>query len=141
MFARARVVRGTGSAREALRDAVARLARVRRALRTSDSSREWHELVNRRWSIVDLHEEEGRHYLVAVENASGPGLDILTRRELEVLAAAAAGHTNKVIAFDMGIGDSTVRVLLARSAKKLGVKKRVELVALYLASVGTAPAG
>jgi len=86
------------------------------------------------WSIVDRHEDRGRRYIVAVEVApSSTGPDALTSRERQVVAAAAAGRSNKVIAYDFGLSDSTVRVLLARSAKKLGVKRRTEVVARYLA--------
>ena len=93
-------------------------------------------LIDPSWSIVEHYEREGRHYLVVVEKASvSPGLELLSPRELQVLAAAAIGQTNKVIAFELGLSDSTVRVHLARSGKKLRVNKRAELVALYLAHV------
>jgi DNA-binding NarL/FixJ family response regulator len=62
------------------------------------------------WSIVDHHEDAGRRYLVVVE---APAAESLTTREREVLAAAA-GHTSKAIAFDLGLSDSTVRVLMSR---------------------------
>ena len=92
-------------------------------------------LIDRRWTIVDHHERDGRHYLVVVGDRA-TGIELLSPRELQVLAAAAAGQTTKVIAFELGLSDSTVRVLLARTAKKLGVKKRADMVALYRAHTG-----
>jgi DNA-binding CsgD family transcriptional regulator len=52
----------------------------------------------------------------------------LTRREQEVLAQAALGHHNKLIAYDLGVAHSTVRVLLHRAAAKLGAGSRGEAV-------------
>ena len=93
-------------------------------------------VIDRSWSIIEHHERDGRHYLVVVEMPPPrPGLEALSPRELQVVAAAAVGQTSKVIAFELGLSDSTVRVLLARSARKLGVKRRAELVALYLSHV------
>ena len=113
------------SAREALREAIAQIegsgertppGRVRGA----------------QWSILDHHEHDGRRYIVAVETTR-VGLAALSFREREVVAAAAAGQSNKIIAYDLSLSDSTVRVLLSRAAQKLGVKRRRELVAVYLA--------
>ncbi len=58
-------------------------------------------------------------------------VDALTRREQEVLAAAARGHHNKLIAYDLGLAHSTVRVLLHRAATKLGAGSRSEAVARW----------
>jgi len=55
----------------------------------------------------------------------------LTGREREVLAFAAAGNTTKLIAFELGIADATVRVLLKRAAKKLGARNRRDAIARF----------
>ena len=52
----------------------------------------------------------------------------LTDREQEVVAFASMGHHNKLIAYNLGISHSTVRVLIARAAAKLGARSRDELV-------------
>jgi RNA polymerase sigma factor (sigma-70 family) len=44
----------------------------------------------------------------------------LTPRQREILAAVLAGKTHKEIAFELGLSDSTVRVLYARAMKRLG---------------------
>jgi DNA-binding NarL/FixJ family response regulator len=57
------------------------------------------------------------------------GATPLSRREREVLGLVAAGATNSEIASDLGIGEETVKTLLARAYSKLGVRRRAEAVA------------
>lgn len=57
------------------------------------------------------------------------GATPLSRREREVLGLVAAGATNSEIAADLGIGEETVKTLLARAYSKLGVRRRAEAVA------------
>ena len=56
-------------------------------------------------------------------------LELLTVREREVVERAMSGSHNKEIAYDLGVCDSTIRVLVSRAASKLGVRTRRELVA------------
>ena len=58
----------------------------------------------------------------------------LTRRELEVLSALAAGYTNKQIANDQGVSPNTVKFHVKNLFSKLGVANRAQAVALYLRS-------
>ena len=53
----------------------------------------------------------------------------LSPREREVLVLVANGETNRAIAARLGIGDETVKTLLARACSKLGVSRRAEAVA------------
>jgi len=46
-----------------------------------------------------------------------------------VLGLVAAGATNRQIAAALGVGDETVKTLLARTFGKLGVRRRAEAVA------------
>jgi DNA-binding NarL/FixJ family response regulator len=60
--------------------------------------------VKARWTLIDEFSSEGRRYIVAREN----GLivrdnDRLSARESQALAFAAHGHTNKLIAYEMGL--------------------------------------
>jgi DNA-binding NarL/FixJ family response regulator len=57
------------------------------------------------------------------------GVTPLSPREREVLSLVAAGATNSEIASDLGIGEETVKTLLARAYSKLGVRRRAEAVA------------
>jgi DNA-binding CsgD family transcriptional regulator len=58
--------------------------------------------------------------------------DRLTPRELQAVGFAALGHSNKLVAYEMGIAPSTVSVLLHRAGQKLGTSSRVALIARYL---------
>jgi DNA-binding CsgD family transcriptional regulator len=48
-----------------------------------------------------------------------------------VLQCAKLGHHNKLIAYELGIADSTVRVLITRAARKLGVRGREDLLRAF----------
>ncbi|MFS0714252.1 response regulator transcription factor [Microbacterium sp. 2P01SA-2] len=56
----------------------------------------------------------------------------LTPRETDVLRLVAAGHGNKQIAVQLGIGESTVKTHLLRVYDKLGVDSRTRAVTLAL---------
>jgi DNA-binding NarL/FixJ family response regulator len=55
-----------------------------------------------------------------------PDQSKLSPRERDVLRRVARGATNREIAGELGIGDETVKTLLARSCAKLGVRRRDE---------------
>jgi DNA-binding CsgD family transcriptional regulator len=55
-------------------------------------------------------------------------LDALTERERQVVLQATLGFTNKEIAYALGVSASTVRVLMARAAGRIGVRTRAELL-------------
>jgi DNA-binding CsgD family transcriptional regulator len=129
---------GPAAAPEALkqlRSAVLAVEGIRARQSTDDDVARlqgWKALVAGRWSLIDSFEENGRRYIVAHENEPRPpGLDALTKRERQIIGYAALGHDNKVIAYDMGIAHSTVRVLVARAASKLGVRSRDDVITAY----------
>jgi DNA-binding CsgD family transcriptional regulator len=71
-------------------------------------------------------------YIVARENVPTPsGPAALTERERQVLRWAKLGHHNKLIAYELGISDSTVRFLITRAAAKLGVHDRVDVLRAF----------
>jgi DNA-binding CsgD family transcriptional regulator len=121
--------------RERLRDAVRCIERARGPTRRRDPEAAldlWRVLVEARFTLLDAFQSGGRRYILAVENmprVAGPA--VLTPRERQVLAAAATGRPNKLIAYELGLSASTIRVLLARAARKLQLETRRELVALY----------
>jgi FixJ family two-component response regulator len=57
-------------------------------------------------------------------------LATLTQREQEVLERVVVGLLNKQIAFDLGIGEKTIKVHRSRMMHKMGVRTAVELVRL-----------
>lgn len=120
---------------EQLSQAIKVRTRAGGALRVSDPDEavsEWRGLIATRWTLVDHFETGGKRYLVARRN-DPPIKDIscLALRERQAVAFASLGHTNKLIAYEMGISASTVGVLLHRAAQKLGTTTRGELVARF----------
>ena len=114
-------------ARAALREAVLAMDRARGAERRSDPDaavRRWPVLADARFSLVDRFESDGRRYIVACENevATEPSAR-LTPRERQVVALYRLGADSKVIAYELGLADATVRVLLSRAARRLGAKR------------------
>ena len=47
-----------------------------------------------------------------------------TPREQQILRMVIEGHTHKEVAFELGVSQSTVRVLFSRAMKKLGRSKQ-----------------
>ncbi|MFT3837358.1 MAG: LuxR C-terminal-related transcriptional regulator [Myxococcaceae bacterium] len=102
-------------------------ARVRKSRADAGGvMREWRPLVISRWSLLDDFDSDGKRFVVAVENGppTRPPRRDLSEREHQVLTQAHLGHSNKVIAYELGLSSSTVRVLLHRAAKKLGATTR-----------------
>jgi DNA-binding CsgD family transcriptional regulator len=124
----------TRAAREKLKDALRAFdhARTRGSAQDAVAGIERHTpLVEARWTLVDTYEQDGKRYLVARENqAEVGGLDSLSNRERQVVAFLALGRTTKEIAYQLGIADSTTRVLLSRAASKLRTETREELLRL-----------
>lgn len=96
---------------------------------------EWKGPIAAKWTLLDVREADGIRYLVARQNQSNSNPPAaLTERERQVVERAGMGQDNKVIAYDLGISHSTVRVLVARAAKKLGVQSRAALLRLLAES-------
>jgi DNA-binding CsgD family transcriptional regulator len=118
-------------ARDALGGAAKAIERARSAKRRSleSSIDEWKGLIAARWTLVDHFESDGRRYLCARRNdAADDQARGLSEREYQVAAFLSLGHSTKLIAYELGITASTVRVLIARAIAKLGLTTRVELV-------------
>lgn len=118
-----------------LGDAARRIDRAR-ARRGDDALELWPALCEARWSLVDHFESGGRRYVVARRNeastatggALGPGL---SARERAVVALAARGRPHKLIAYELGLAEPTVRTYERRAMEKLGLASRAELVRLF----------
>jgi DNA-binding CsgD family transcriptional regulator len=120
------------AARAALRESVLALDRARGPLRRRDPDQAiaiWQALVAGRWSLLDHFDSDGRRFIVAHRNdASVPDARGLTLRERQVIAYAALGHSNKVIAYELGLSTSTVGSHLARARAKLPLPLRTAIV-------------
>jgi DNA-binding CsgD family transcriptional regulator len=135
----------TGKLEHGTADAIAAQAPLGRAAKAMDRARGklrrvdpraaaalWRTMVQEEWSLVDWYDHDGKRFLLAQENRiTARSADALTPRETQVVACAAMGHSNKLIAYDLGLSAGTVAVLLGRAARKLGVSGRVALVRAY----------
>lgn len=123
------------SARDALRSAARRIDRARGPLRRRDGTSAlelWRGLVDGRWSLVDRFESDGRRYVVALRNDRR--LDdprALTPRQRQVAHLVASGYSNKDIAYDLGLSSSVVSTHVAAVLRRLGFRRREELVAAF----------
>lgn len=72
--------------------------------------------------------------------ATGPRLDQLTERELEVLRAVARGRSNHEIAADLFVTYSTVKTHVSRLLTKLDARDRAQLVVIAYESGVVRPA-
>lgn len=137
---RGRLEHGTAStvaAREELAKAAQSMDRARGKLRRLDpdaASALWRTMVHGEWSLVDWFDHDGKRFLLAQENRvplTSSKKKPLSDRERQVVSCAAMGHSNKLIAYDLGLSTGTVSVLLARAAQKLGVVGRVALIRAF----------
>jgi len=68
----------------------------------------------------------------SVRAFSADGLNLLSKREMEVVQSLVQGLTNREIADSMGLSQHTVKNYLFRIFDKLGVSSRVELLFMAL---------
>ena len=127
---------GVVDAREELRQATlafddARTKKMRGDV--EETTQGWRPLVGSRWSLLDDFDSDGRRFVLAVENAppTRPPRKDLSEREHQIMTQAHLGHADKVIAYELGLAPSTVRVLLHRAARKLGASTRREALARF----------
>jgi len=123
----------TESLRETLRHAVRSRehARTSHARGDSTSLELWPALVSGSFSLLDQFDSDGRRHVVAVANPVGTHADhALSPREAEVAALAGRELSNKLIAYHLGIAESTVATLLSRALRRLRLRRRSELSAL-----------
>jgi DNA-binding CsgD family transcriptional regulator len=134
---RGRILHAEGAARRQagqpqLRTAAAAIEMARSASerrKGSQALERWQPLNSARWTLVDRFEEGGRRYVIARENqAEAAAFSAFTDRERQIVVHAALGLTNKEIAYTLGISAATVRVLIARAARRVGLRTRNELL-------------
>ena len=69
---------------------------------------------------------------IATELGRHAADEALTAREIEVLRCAAAGHSNKQIARELGISEATVKAHIRSLLPKLGASDRTHAVTIAL---------
>jgi len=70
--------------------------------------------------------------LPEVRAVDANGIDLLSKRELEVVRCLAEGLTNRDIARRLGLSEHTIKNYLFRVFDKLGVSSRLELLFMTL---------
>jgi DNA-binding NarL/FixJ family response regulator len=63
-------------------------------------------------------------------------LEVLTRREREVLACVQRGRANKLIAYELGMSEHTVKVHVRRIMRKLQATNRTEASTIAFSKLG-----
>jgi DNA-binding NarL/FixJ family response regulator len=122
------------AARASLRKFAQAVDRARGKLRRSDPDAAiqlWEGLAAGRWSLVDRFDSDGRRYIVA--HANDPQVASptkLSERERQVAGYAAMGRSNKLIAYELGLSESTIATHLDSAMIKMGVRSRAELTRL-----------
>lgn len=115
---------------ETLRTRALAVARSNRS-NTTDSERleVWTALVDGRYTLIDRFCESDRHYVVAYANEPGVRDPRGLGRTEEIVARYVVnGHTQKEIAYELGISVGSVGAILHRVYEKLGVAGRSQLL-------------
>jgi DNA-binding NarL/FixJ family response regulator len=76
-----------------------------------------------------------------VRAVGGNGMDLLSKRESEVVGCLAEGLSNREIAERLGLSQHTIKNHLFRIFDKLGVSNRIELLFMTLSQNTPAPTG
>jgi DNA-binding CsgD family transcriptional regulator len=116
---------------QALREAAKRVDRARGSLRKLDPQAAlelWTALIRGRWSMVDWFDSDGRRFVLALPNAPTV-IDPrgLTKQEALVVSLVAAGHTNKLIGYQLGLSKTRVSALVNAAMRKVRVRSRAQL--------------
>jgi DNA-binding CsgD family transcriptional regulator len=137
------VVSPSGAVLHAKGDAIRAAERIALAVRRSERARLrdvpddeavelWRALVDGRWSIVDIVERDGKRLVLARRNPlRGKDVAALTREERDVAWLASMGHSNKYIAYELGLTLPTVIRRLTCALRKLGVPTRRDLIRFF----------
>ena len=81
-------------------------------------------------------------HIVSANNSLASWRSLLSDRETVIIHAVSEGHSNKVIAYEVGITEATVKVHVRNIMRKLGARNRTDaaIKALHLAEMTTASA-
>jgi DNA-binding NarL/FixJ family response regulator len=94
----------------------------------------WQAVIAGEWSLVAHFDDDAQRCFLARRNDPGAlSGSRLSERERQIVAYASLGHSNKLIAYELGLCSSTVAAQLTSAARKLGVSSRKTL--LHVAAV------
>jgi DNA-binding CsgD family transcriptional regulator len=116
---------------ESLIDAVRRLLESQRIRRSQPEHAVelWRALVLGRWSLIHHQDSDGKRFLLARHNA--PDVDepgALKEDERRAAALFALLGSVKLVAYELGLAESTVSERLKSAVRKLGCRDRAELI-------------
>lgn len=101
----------------------------------------WRALVAGRWSLIDTFDTDGKRFFVLRKNEpTAPGPEALVPLQRAIAAYIAMGHSNKAIAYHLGLSESTVSRIVTVICELLGVGHREQLAQLASA-LGAHPEG
>lgn len=119
-------------ARDLLRNAALRVdrARTRQARRSAESSLSlWRALYDEQWSIFDQFDADGRRFLIVRRNTAKTDPNAKqSAREQQIQTLVTLGHSNKAIAYELGLSVSTVSSHVSHLKRRFGAKTRAELI-------------
>ena len=91
-----------------------------------DAATIWEAIVAGAWSLVEHFDNDGHRCFLARRNPHP--VPALSERELQIVLRASLGHSNKHIAYELGLCSSTVAAQLTSAARRLGVASREVLL-------------
>lgn len=143
-IAHAEGVARTPEHQDALARAVRAIDRARRREAQTDPEvllDAWRAIVERRWTLSDVVESDGRRFMLArVNPPAALSHQRLTPREQQVAALLVQGVPQKAVGYELAMAPSTVGFHVKNIARKLGARSRPELIRLLAAGRGgTAP--
>jgi DNA-binding NarL/FixJ family response regulator len=105
---------------------------------TSEPATIWDGLVTGHWSLVDRFDGDGRRHLLLRRNSPEDRTSrALTPRETSVVDYAVLGQSNKQMAYELGLSQSTVSDCLSRACARLGAITRAGLMQLVATKMVT----
>lgn len=139
-----RVQHGTADT-EAHRAAIRSAAELLSARHRGDDAAKliaaWRALVAGRWSLIDTFDTDGKRFFVLRKNEpTAPGPPLLSPVQRAISAYVAMGHSNKAIAYHLGLSESSISRAVAEVCKVLGVPSRAQLAQLA-GALGAHPEG
>ena len=136
-LAHAEGVARTPEHQDALARAVRAIDRARRRDARTDPEAlldAWRAIVERRWTLSDVVESDGRRFMLArVNPPAALSHQLLTPREQQVAALLVQGVPQKAVGYELAMAPSTVGFHVKNIARKLGARSRPELIRLLAA--------
>jgi DNA-binding NarL/FixJ family response regulator len=97
----------------------------------------WRQLLDGGWSVVERFDRNRRRFWIARENSPAEAsARCLNRLERSVVSYLVGGVSQKRIAVELRIAESTVSKHAATARSKLGLKTCAELIELYATLCG-----